>query len=129
MYNEAGFKKGERNGNIYYGLGQCYCNFSFYFRGLFLILGMVFLIVFGISLEKNTEGYPLTKISGGTYDVISVYDARDRVSLWIEKAENNKKKHLFFYQFPREAFVGGISEDAKYLVVTETDGFKRLQLQ
>lgn len=96
---------------------------------LYFLFGFMFLIFFGLATEGGSKGQPLTKISGGKYDVVSVYDTLETISLWIEKRENETKKHLLFYQFPREAFAGHIGEDAKYLVVTEADGFKKLQLQ
>lgn len=109
--------------------GMFFSEFRFNLGLVFFIAGFVLLLSFGILVGEEAKGQPLIKISVGAYNVVSVYDEGGRVSLWTEELGDDKKKHLLFYQLLREAFEGDIKKDAKYLVVIEAGGFKKLRLQ
>jgi len=101
------------------------------------IFGIVMFIIVALSpWSLNTErklayGQPRTEIAAGPYKVGFVYEAGDRVSVGIEKEDekgSGQREHLFFYQFPAGAFAGPVDTAAKKLVVTESGGFKKLEL-
>ena len=97
------------------------------------ILGIAFLGVTTFLMAPTTlrTGSPAVSIDAGEYQVDFVYVAGDKVSVGIEREDINfgEGLHLFLYQFSRNAFEGGIREDAKKLVVVESGEFKKLRLE
>ena len=97
------------------------------------ILGIMFLVIvtfFLIPISLHT-GSPAVSIDAGEYQVAFVYVAGGNVSVGIEK-ENSRfgeGLHLFLYQFPGNAFEGGIKYNARKLVVTESGEFKKLRFE
>ena len=92
--------------------------------------GLLCFVTYFCGPDIFKTGEPMINIDPGEYKAAFVYPAGDNVSVGIEKANGgSEEKKLYLYQFKRTAFEGGVSRDARKLVVIESGSFKKLKLE
>ena len=88
-------------------------------------------VTFLVAPQTLHTGSPASSIGAGEYQVAFVYVVGDNVSVGVEREDGRfgEGVHLFLYQFPGNAFEGGVKDNAKKLTVIESGEFKKLRLE
>ncbi len=93
------------------------------------LAAVLFLVISLVIMRHVSIGYPITDIAAGQYNVRSVDQDGDNVSVDIVLRDDNGSDHRVYYQFDKSAFEGLINHNAKKLVVTQAGNFKKLKLE